>query len=279
MARGEPGRVSRLPTTSGTWAIKEIELFLPTDDQADANVELQESMLDAGVHLPRPRRTVDGHALFENIRIYEWLDMTPVPTGNLQVEGQVAAELARIHAHAPPTDQAPDPWYCQAPSRAAWEQLVEEGAGIWWAPVVAGLVCELADAARPVHSPTRICHLDVCPENVFFHDRQLTVIDWENASPAGTIQDLGSTLWDFCQGDLARTRAFVDRYRRHGRPVERLESSVFDTALVVQANLIDFHCRQALRPSAALALERAERILRALLSRPLTRQLIENLVH
>jgi hypothetical protein len=69
MARGELGRVSRLPTTAGHWAVKEIELFLPTPEEADANLQLQESMLDAGVHLPRPRRTLDGHALFQNVRV------------------------------------------------------------------------------------------------------------------------------------------------------------------------------------------------------------------
>ena len=69
VARGELGRVSRLATTAGVWAVKEIELFVPTVDEADANVELQESMLDAGVNLPRPRRTLDGHGLFGNVRV------------------------------------------------------------------------------------------------------------------------------------------------------------------------------------------------------------------
>ena len=78
VARGELGRVSRLRTRNGTWAVKELELFLPTPDEADMNVDLQESMLAAGVSLPRPRRTTDGHALFGNIRVYEWLDMTAI---------------------------------------------------------------------------------------------------------------------------------------------------------------------------------------------------------
>ena len=41
VARGELGRVSRLVTADGLWAVKEIELFVPTVDEADANVELQ----------------------------------------------------------------------------------------------------------------------------------------------------------------------------------------------------------------------------------------------
>ena len=101
VARGELGRVSRLATAAGVWAVKEIELFVPTLDEADANVELQESMLDAGVNLPRPRRTYDGHGLFGNVRVYEWLDMTPVPVGDLAAEGLVD-HVARLHARVRP---------------------------------------------------------------------------------------------------------------------------------------------------------------------------------
>ncbi len=279
VARGEVGRVSRLATTTGAWAVKEVELFLPTLDEVDANVELQESMLAAGISLPRPRRTLDGHGLFGNVRVYEWLDMTPIVAGAPDEEALVAASLARMHAHAPPTDQAPDAWYLQSPTRDEWLERVHEGRGCWWAAVVAGLVAELADVARPEHSPTQICHLDVCPENVFLCDGRLTVIDWENAGPAATVQDLGSTLWDFCQGDTGRTRRFVTGYQRHGGPIERLDAPVFATARVVQANLIDFHSRRALDPEGTPETrQRAEQGLRACLTRPLTRRLIDEMV-
>jgi hypothetical protein len=279
VARGEVGRVGRLPTTAGVWAIKEIELFVPTVDDADANVELQESMLDAGVNLPRPRRTLDGHGLFGNVRVYEWLVMAPIPIGDPGVEKRVAAALARMHTNAPPTDRTPDPWYCRSMTCGEWDGLLEEGAGTWWAQVIAGLVPELADIAQPRHSPARICHLDVCPENVFVSNGRLTIIDWENAGPAATIQDLGSTLWDFCHGDIERTRGFVDHYRRHGGPVDHLDVCVFDTARVVQANLIAFHCRRALDPAGTPETrERAEERLRACLAKPLTRQLIDDLL-
>ncbi len=100
VARGELGRVSRLPTTVGVWALKEIELFLPTVEEADANVELQERMLDVGVNLPRPCRTVDGHGLFGNVRVYEWRDLRPVPVDDIEAEELVAESLARMHVVA-----------------------------------------------------------------------------------------------------------------------------------------------------------------------------------
>jgi Ser/Thr protein kinase RdoA (MazF antagonist) len=279
VGRGELGRVSRLVTADGSWAVKEIELFVPTVDEADANVELQESMLAAGVHLPRPRRTVDGHGLVENVRVYEWLDMTPVKVGDPSGDECVAETLARIHLYAPPTDLTPDPWYCEAPSRNVWDGLIGAASGTWWAPVIAALVPELSDVPPPDHSPTRFCHLDVCPENVFFSDGRLIVIDWENAGPAATLQDLGSTLWDFGRGDIGRTRAFVDHYRRHDGRVETLDESVFDTARVVYANLVDFHARRARDPTfTPEAHARAERALHGLLARPLTRRLVSDLV-
>jgi Ser/Thr protein kinase RdoA (MazF antagonist) len=279
VARGELGRVSRLATTAGMWAIKEVELFVPTVEEADANVSLQESMLAAGVDLPRPRRTVEGHGIFGNIRVYEWLELSALPDGDLAGEEMVAATLARMHRHAPATDAAPDPWYVETLAKNVWNELVGRGASSWWAPILAALVPELVDLAPPDHSPTRVCHLDVCPENVFLSGDRLTVIDWENAGPAATRQDLGSTLWDFCRGYTTRTRVFVDHYRRHGGPIERFDASVFDTARVVQANLIDFHARRALDPrSTPERRERAERALRAGLARPLTRALVDDLV-
>ena len=72
---------------------------MPTVDEADANVGLQESMLDAGVNLPRPRRTVDGHGLFGNVRVYEWLDMTPIPVGDRD-SGGAGRRVTRSHARA-----------------------------------------------------------------------------------------------------------------------------------------------------------------------------------
>ncbi|HEY1278829.1 MAG TPA: hypothetical protein VGF22_04095, partial [Acidimicrobiales bacterium] len=93
------------------------------------------------------------------------------------------------------------------------------------------------------------------------------------------VQDLGSTLWDFGQGDVGRTRAFVDHYRHHDGPVDRLDASVFDTARVVHANLLAFHARRALDPAGTReAHARADRALQELLARPLTRRVVDDLV-
>ena len=52
-ARGELGRIWRLETATGTWAVKEI--FEPgTEAAAQADVAFQEAALAAGVPMPRP---------------------------------------------------------------------------------------------------------------------------------------------------------------------------------------------------------------------------------
>src|SRR5215210_9135814 len=127
VARGELGRVSRLATATGVWAVKEVELFVPTVEEADANVVIQESMLAAGVELPRPRRSVEGHGIFGNVRVYEWLDLTALLDGDRAGEEMVAATLARMHRHAPATDAAPDPWYVKTLEKHEWNELVEQG--------------------------------------------------------------------------------------------------------------------------------------------------------
>jgi Ser/Thr protein kinase RdoA (MazF antagonist) len=278
VARGELGRVSRLTTTTGRWAVKEIERFVPTAAEADANAALQEHMLACGMRLPRPRRTVDGHALAGSVRVYEWLDLVPVRPGDPEAEQQAAVALARLHEHAPPTGEAPEPWYVTGPDAAEWGAVLEQASGRWWATGVAALLPELTDLAVPDHTPTALCHLDVCPENVFWHDGALTVIDWENAGPAGCRQDLGSTVWDFGQGDASRTAAFVEHYRRAGGPLDRLGVADLTMARVVQANLVAFHAHKALDPhEGGESRERAGQALRALLARPLTRALAEQL--
>ena len=81
-ARGELGRIWRLETLTGTWAVKEI--FSP-DSEADAaaDVAFQEAALAAGIPMPRPVRASTGTVMTEvdaadrraTVRVYTWVDI------------------------------------------------------------------------------------------------------------------------------------------------------------------------------------------------------------
>ncbi len=81
VARGELGRVWRLPTVGGVVAVK--ELFVPpTEDEAAADVGFQLGARRAGVLLPSPVRRTGGRVLAVlpsgvTVRVYEWMDLRP----------------------------------------------------------------------------------------------------------------------------------------------------------------------------------------------------------
>jgi hypothetical protein len=84
VARGEQGRVWRLDTDTGGFAIKEL-VIRQTPDDAAADVACQEAMLaSSAVPMPRPIRTVAGQVLVDvagyQVRAYEWVDLLAMDT-------------------------------------------------------------------------------------------------------------------------------------------------------------------------------------------------------
>jgi Ser/Thr protein kinase RdoA (MazF antagonist) len=85
VARGEQGRVWRIDTDTGAFAIKELVIRqLPADAAADA--AYQEAVLAIGaVPMPRPIRTVGGEVLVDvaghQVRAHEWVDLLATDTG------------------------------------------------------------------------------------------------------------------------------------------------------------------------------------------------------
>ena len=79
VARGEQGRIWRLDTDTGAFAIKELVVRQMGAD-AVADVAYQEALLETGrVRMPRPIRTADGQVLVDvadhQVRAYEWVDV------------------------------------------------------------------------------------------------------------------------------------------------------------------------------------------------------------
>ena len=136
-ARGEMGRIWRLETATGTWALKEV--FRPGPDAADLarlDAAFQEAALGAGVPLPRPIIASDGRVLVEvgpadhrrSVRVYAWVDLrgreAVVPVD------EVAAILGRLHGLAIPDPRPVDPWYREPVPAERWPELIDRaGAG------------------------------------------------------------------------------------------------------------------------------------------------------
>jgi Ser/Thr protein kinase RdoA (MazF antagonist) len=104
-ARGAIGRIFRVETSTGVWAIK--QLFAHTDAHAPPQpLETQASLIEAasrtGVTAPRIVRSRDGHivASLDGVRwrAFEWIDVVSTPTLH-----QAGATLARLHAAGWPT--------------------------------------------------------------------------------------------------------------------------------------------------------------------------------
>lgn len=150
-ARGELGRIWRLETSSGTWAVKELLRFDPivVESAARGDVAFQRAALQAGIAMPRPVVSKAGTVTFivtapqgppKRVRVYTWLDLAtreavPAPS-------DVAAILGRLHATAPADDRAVDPWFTVPPTPDRWPALLREASsqGAPWRPALADLV-------------------------------------------------------------------------------------------------------------------------------------------
>jgi hypothetical protein len=94
-ARGELGRIWRLDTDRGAWAVK--ESIVPLDeDAAAADVAFQRAAAAAGLPLPRPVPAADGRIVVEDTRVYAWVDLDPVVPATPADLGAVAAHLHRV---------------------------------------------------------------------------------------------------------------------------------------------------------------------------------------
>ncbi|HET7030885.1 MAG TPA: phosphotransferase [Candidatus Limnocylindrales bacterium] len=271
-ARGELGRIWRLVTDRGTWALK--ELFEPgpgAAEAATADVAFQERALAGGIPMPRPIVARDGAALVEVgpaadrrwVRIYTWVELR----GRDAVAplDEVASILGRLHALAPPDDRPIDPWFREPPERARLEALVERAAqaDVPWASTLEGLVpivLETTDAVgRPAPEPDdrRTCHLDYNAENVLVDaSGSVCVVDWENSGPALVEGELASAVAQFAaQAELVAP--FLRAYAAAGGPARLRDRASFALTAIVDANLVETYARRALQAGDPEDRERA----------------------
>jgi Ser/Thr protein kinase RdoA (MazF antagonist) len=260
-ARGELGRIWRLETAAGRWAVKEL-LRRGEESPARADVAFQEAALSAGIPMPRPVVAPDGRVLHAvaagdrrvDVRVYTWVDLAGREHRAPAIPA--AGILGRIHAMGYRDDGPVDPWFAEMPSTERWVALLgaAEAAGVAWVGPLESLVARLREGDSLValgrHEPTIRCHLDFNPENILLDvTGAAVVVDWENSGPAAAEQELASALAEFVP-DPAETSTFLRAYRDAGGTATLLDRASFAMTLAVQANLVAWYAARALDPAA-----------------------------
>jgi hypothetical protein len=286
VARGELGRIWRLPTASGPVAVKDL-FFPPTEDEAAADVAFQLRAAAAGVLLPAPRRTVDGDVLARlpsgtTVRAYDWLDLTPIQPPPVE---EVGALLATLHRLAGPTGGRRHPWYVEPVGEPAWTALLADlsRAGAPFAGDVGALLPELVALEALLPTPQagdeRHCHLDLDESNLARdgHGR-LVVLDWENSGPCSPRGELAMVAAEY--GPAAAVR-LVRAYCAGGGPATVGEPGDFAVAVAVQGHLVETYARRWLRsgePAGAEDRRRSEWRIETIAAQPLTRARIDEVL-
>jgi Ser/Thr protein kinase RdoA (MazF antagonist) len=266
-ARGELGRIWRMETSSGTWAVKEV--FRPgSEEEARADVAFQSAALAAGIPMPRAIVGRDGRVLATlpaaepsaaaerttAVRVYSWVDLAePARAASAR---DSAAILGRLHALAYPDDGVPSTWFTESVPPARWHAALEAAAATDapWRAAFEALVPELV-AGEPViragrHAPTIRCHLDFNPQNVLADaSGRPVVVDWENSGPAAAEQELASVLAEFVP-DPDGAADFLAAYQAGGGTATLRDRSSFAMTLASQANLVAWYAERALDPAA-----------------------------
>jgi Ser/Thr protein kinase RdoA (MazF antagonist) len=286
-AHGELGRIWRLETSRGRWAIKE-PFEPPTEGAARADVDFQLAVLTAGVPMPRPIVGRDSRVLAAIagpvetvvVRAYSWLELVgEAPPTRAR---EAAAILGRIHAIRYPAAGRPTEWFTDPVGEGRWRDLVDEArrAAVEVSPLVEALVPELlaGEALLPVRYGDALqrCHLDFNLDNILLAaDGGLAIVDWENSGPGSTDQELASALYELV-GDPADARAFVAAYEGAGGPGRIHGPESFAMALAVQGHLVQLYARQAFAPAHGVgSRERGAWRIGQIASRPLTRAAID----
>jgi Ser/Thr protein kinase RdoA (MazF antagonist) len=224
-ARGRQGRVWRVRTGRGCFAVKELFVEL-TEQQAQVEAEFQAVIADRGVRAPRPVRTVTG-AVLERVagiqfRVHSWVAVLG-PRRDLDPEtvGTLMAALHRDPLPASPTGT--EPWHTVPVPDQEWEVASERlaRAGAPFAKQFALARVHFRTLRQVFRPPdrTQLCHRDLWADNLrLTQDGGLCVLDWDNCGPADPAQELAVPLVEFCYDDADRAAALYRAYRRAGGP-------------------------------------------------------------
>lgn len=238
--RGELGRVWRLDTTTGSFAVKELLVRqLPGDVELD--VAYQEAVLDTrSVPMPRPVRTGTGAVVIDvaghQVRVYEWVDLLPIDRS--LDPGLVGSTLAAVHRIQHSPARALAGWYTDPVGAARWADLLEAAEAVH-APFVESFRAEsefLLQLEGLIEPPRHLqnCHRDLWADNLLpSTEGELCVLDWENCGLEDPAQEIPMVLFEFGGGSERRTAGVYEAYVDAGGPA-RLDRRGDFTMVIAQ---------------------------------------------
>lgn len=248
-ARGAMGRILRVETSTGVWAVKELFEHGPvaSEQQLERQASLVDAAVGAGVAAPRIIRSVDGSivALVDGVRwrVFEWVDIAGPST-----LAQAGATLARLHAASWPTADAVDARYRYRTVGGSWEELLDRARDQPWAPLLREQTPELTAldqiAAESKVPPCRACHRDFNESNVAV-DRAggVVVVDWDDCGPLPPEWEVGYVLANGSRAlwranTAAGVREFVFAYRREGGVFAPTGLEAFSAVIAAHHNFL-----------------------------------------
>jgi len=209
-AQGAMGRVWRLDSQSGSFAVKE---SLQPDDTATFEIQLalaadmSEKAHRAGVLVPRARRSHTGSFILPvhngraeepmYVRVATWIDgQTGVDT--VAAASWLGSVLAIIETledlpPVPPRDPWSQAWFTTVPTTDQWRDLTARGAqaGAEWISALTRHLPEFADLSSLVGVPPAdrltVAHTDLQPKNVLTTATGYALLDWDDVTPRPAI--------------------------------------------------------------------------------------------
>lgn len=261
---GERGRIWRLTTDRGTWALKQSPIA-PDDQAVRTELAFQAAAAASGIPFPRPQRTRDGGVLLDgatlpdaglggSVRAFEWVELDPETEASPAEVGRLTAALHRLDLPVAADDE---PWWGPGVDPAEWPGLVEEGrrAGEVWADQVEAALPDIramAALATPDDpAALRLCHRDLSVLNVRrTRAGGLVVLDWESCGAADPVRELAVLVTVYLlersrEGALALYRAYVAA----GGPARVRALADFSPVARGMQTLIRLYARQSLDPA------------------------------
>ena len=219
-ADGAMGRLWRLETESGSFAVKESlrpEDLVSFEAQLDFAAAMSERVRMSGVNVPEVVRTRIGSVMLpihnsqpgepRYVRVATWIDgRGGVDTSRAAT--WLGATLATIETLAdPPTVPPSDPWleswFTQVPTPEQWTALVERGSGVGaeWVPTLTHRLHAFADLSalvgRPSPAQMTVTHVDLQPKNVLTTADGYALLDWDDVAQAGRDRILARAIADW----------------------------------------------------------------------------------